>query len=152
MSEHKIHLADAITGMSDVVARITVAKALPVPVKGFLIAVGRLRAAPDPDAVYIALVEVVNWLSSLENDARVSSNMDVQAVGFARDRAHHQWASIVESHGGNVWTWRPAESLPEPKDTRYQSLKKRPAYEQRLERKPVLEVFDRLEPLISGLT
>jgi len=127
------------------IVQATVAKDLSIIVKGYTSSLARLRTAvtsTDADEVYIALGDLIEWLSRLENDPRVSSDADVQAVGFARDRAHHQWASVVSTDAQGVSTWRPASLLPAPDNPRLASAKKQPTYESRLEAKPILEVFD----------
>lgn len=132
---------------------LSVAKGLDVTVDGYVRAVERLKDAitrNDSDGVYISVTEAVNWLTSLRIPAALQGDADVVALTFARDRSHHQWASIVyrDEHTGE-WLWRSAAGLPASLDPKHQSLKKKPCYEKWLERKTVLEDFGRLETTIA---
>lgn len=131
-----------------------VAKSVAVPVKGFVLALNRLRevagSATDPDAVYIYVFETANWVASFSDNARLSGDSDVQAVSFVRNRNDHHWASVTffdESH--EKWVWRPASQMPE--HPKYPDEKLKRLYKAQLENRPVLEVFERLEPKILSL-
>jgi hypothetical protein len=131
---------------SDAVS-VSIQKARGVIVRGYRDAVSRLRDAHDAwdhDGVYIALTEATNWLHSLN----VSGHEDVDAVIFARNRSHHQWASIAYAdEGRRIYLWRPASQLPPP-DPGYggKSDKEREnKYVTGLAGKPLLEVFGRLD-------
>jgi hypothetical protein len=123
-------------------------------VRGYVLANRRLHSAvtrSDAPDLYIALFEIVNWLDSLsERDKSLNSRNEVQAVKLPRNRTHHQWASAVQNTAG-VWTWRPLENLPLPEEPKNRNEKLEPIYQRHLEGKPVVDVFDRLEPFVVAL-
>jgi len=141
----------AITAKSEVSAEVVVLRDLPIQAQGYFLALRRLRDdvanGRDP---YISLVETINWLTAISNSKApgLKGDVDIQAVRFARHRAHHDFASSVEN-AGSGWTWRAAAALPRPTDPRHDKEKQRQLYERRLQGKPVLDVFDRLEPKIA---
>jgi len=141
----------AIKATSDVdgMSAVVVLRDLPIQARGYFLAVQRLRAddANGRD-LYISLVETINWLTAISHSAGLQSDPDAQAVRFARHRAHHHFASSIEN-AGSGWTWRAAAALPRPTDPRFDNPKLRQHYEQQLQGKPVLEVFDRLGPKIA---
>ncbi len=125
--------------------------------QGFLDAVKRLEAAVDrgvdgSDHVYISIAEAGDWLDSIAHKTNnLSSDVDVQAVVFARHRTHHHLASISyydDERGTHLW--RPATQLPE--DERHKDEEHKSFYATRLAGRPVLEVFTRLVPLVRAAT
>jgi hypothetical protein len=134
--------------------RAVVVKNISVPVRGYIGAVRRLEAAvargdATPDDVFIAIFEAGNWLSSIAKQPGLTSDPLVRGLNFARNRTHHQFASIAE-WDGRTWIWRVA-NLPEPVNERHRDEKRRPLYEQHLAGNPVLDVFRRLEPKVTAL-
>jgi hypothetical protein len=134
-----------------------VSKHIRVAAKGYFAAVERLRQAvphgsEEPDDVYIALTEAVSWLWIIANaTGNLGENKDAMAVTFARNRSDHHLASMTyfdEDIGTQFW--RPETQLPDPPN--YPSKETKELYRQRLANKPVLEVFDRLEPVVAALT
>jgi hypothetical protein len=135
-----------------VTAELTVEKALRVTARGYYSAVERLRKAVDagnPDDVYISLTDTLQWLTMLAERTSIKSDNDVIALIYARERAHHQSASIVYHDEQGRWFWRPAVSLPLPDDTKHQGTKHLPIYERRLQEKPLLEAFERIDKLLA---
>src|SRR5437773_395157 len=75
-------------------------------VHGFAHAYDRLRAAisrhdTSPEEVFVPMFETLHWLVSLD-DLAVKSGVtlsadedDLQGVRLARNRAGHQWASVL---------------------------------------------------------
>jgi hypothetical protein len=130
-----------------------VEKHVGVVIRGYRLAVERLREAhdrEDHDGVFIALTEAMNWLASLADVSDLSKTEDVGAVIFARNRTHHGLASITyrgESRG--LHAWRPATQLPIPQDPRHANPKGEKMYVKRLAKQPVLDVFSRLEAVVS---
>src|SRR5436305_15113347 len=103
----------AISGTSSVTAEIVVEKALWVPTKGYLQAVRRVEAAVSAglvDEVFISVTEALQWLTNIaERRAGIKSDQDVQALIYARERAHHQYASTIYADGEDrPWLWRRA--------------------------------------------
>jgi hypothetical protein len=122
-------------------------------IHGYRLAVERLREAHDREdhnGVFIALTESMNWLASLADVSDLSKTEDVVAVIFARNRTHHVLASIAyrdESRG--LHAWRPATQLPIPQDARHANPKGEKTYMKRLAEQPILDVFSRLEAVVS---
>jgi hypothetical protein len=133
-----------------------VQKDIKVAKRGYRDAVDRLEGAvaaggDQGDAVYIAIAEAANWLDSLADWMKLSGNVDVQAVVFARHRTHHHLASIAYfDERSGAWVWRPASQLPVPEDARHSDETRKPSYVNRLEGHSVLEVFRRLHPVIAA--
>ncbi len=134
---------------------LAVSKHIRVTIEGCGRAVERLRNsidAGDADGVYISVTEAGAWVSSLADRAHLKNDPDFSALIYARDRSHHQWASVVEKPEGEDWKWRAADLLPTSENQHHQGLRdKLPNYRKRLEGKPILEVFERLTPVIEGL-
>jgi hypothetical protein len=152
--ERKEQLSSSVS----VEARISavVQKDVRVAKRGFLKAVERLETAvaegPDgADDVYISIAEAADWLDSLSAHTDISSNVDAQAVLFARHRTHHQMASIAYfDENSDTHVWRPVTQLPEPEEVQHRGDKIKPFYSKRLAGKPVLEVFTRLKPVVAS--
>jgi hypothetical protein len=134
-----------------------VSKHIRVAVKGYFASVDRLRQAvphgsKQPDDVYIALTEAVSWLWIIANaTGNLGENKDAVAVTFARNRSDHHLASMTyfdEDEGTQVW--RPETQLPDP--PKHPNKESKALYKGRLAARPVLEVFDRLEPVVATLT
>jgi hypothetical protein len=100
-----------VTGGASIGATATVhlaiSKALSVPVRGFLEAVDRTRAAAtqhDVDGLFIGATEASHWVISIsEREATLKQDLDVAALCLVRGRAHHHLGSIVsqERHMGS---------------------------------------------------
>jgi len=114
----------------------------PVPadklLQGFLQARWRVdRALPseEPWQLFFSLFETLNWATAL--DAAISRAVGgrakwwkddeqgylVSALGYARNRVHHQWAHALRARrrpngglplfeGGFTWIWRDLDELP----------------------------------------
>ena len=134
---------------------VSVSKQISVTNEGYRRAVQRLRKTIDGCdgvGVYISVTEAVAWASSLADRAQLKDDPDFSALNYARDRSHHQWASIVEEAEDKDWKWRTADQLPTSTKEQHQGLKdKLPNYKTRLEGRPILEVFERLTSVIGGL-
>jgi hypothetical protein len=130
-----------------------VTKQIGVPIHGYRLAVERLREAhnrADHDGVFIAVTEAMNWLAALGDVSSLPKDDDVQAVIFARNRTHHHSASITyPDPTRGVHMWRPATQLPAPANPRHANPKGERLYTERLAQEPVLDVFVRLEPVVS---
>jgi hypothetical protein len=134
-----------------------VSKPVRVAVKGYSAAVERLRQAiprarEEPDDFYIALVDAVSWLTNVAGAVPdLRENPDVRGVKFARHRSQHHLASITyfDEARGTHPIWRPETQLPFHPDHETPELKQ--SYTDRLADQPVLEVFDRLAPLLAAL-
>jgi len=130
---------------------------LPRMVRGFVRSANRVGLAIDAqnsDDVYISLFEAATWLDTLDERCKLRGHSrDVQAVLFVRQRTHHNWAAAasppVPGSGQAEWEWRPFENIPLNPKRRDEDLER--AYRERLERKPVMEVFERLRPMIEAL-
>jgi hypothetical protein len=143
-----------IQATSTVTAELTVLKSVGIQAEGFRRAVARLQVAVetvDDDGVYIAVLEALNWLPIVAWQLSLNRDNDVRALLYGRHRGSHQSASVIYREEGDVWRWRPAVSLPMPPPDKPQHHhpKLRAEYERRLERQPVLDVFERLPPPLS---
>jgi hypothetical protein len=135
-----------------------VQKDIRVAKRGFLQAVTRLQTAAaqgglGSDDVYISIAEAGDWLDTLTDKTSLSDDIDVQAVVFGRHRTHHHLASIAyydEEQGTHLW--RPETQLPEPEREWQKDERHKAFYAKRLASKPVLEVFERLVPLVESAT
>jgi hypothetical protein len=136
-----------LVGINDT-QQVEVSKARTVVARGFLEAVARLRQAvttDDGDAVYIALAEAANWLTSLaEDDAALSADEEAQAVLYARHRTQHQHGSTAYRDEQGGYNWRPASQLPTSRERHHRQLRRRALYVKHLEGQRVEAVFDRL--------
>jgi hypothetical protein len=113
-------------------------------VRGYVKAVDRLAdalaaGAARPDDVYAGLFEASHWLSSISdrfpNQFKLSPQ--AQAIRYARNVTHHNWASAVEWDTLNGWRWRDVNLLPSP--VRNPDL--RADYMQQLQGRPVIDGF-----------
>jgi hypothetical protein len=134
---------------------LIVVKDTAVPVRGYATAVRRLEDAAalgdsNPDDVYISLTEAAHWLSSIAEQKGLRGDVDVQALIFARNRAHHWWASVTY-FDRNCWRWRPESQLPVPDKPKHVDEKRGKIYRERLEEQPILDVMHRLLPTITAL-
>jgi hypothetical protein len=112
--------------------------------RGYHQAVRRFHTAGlDAEAAFFALFETLNWAVALdecqqEPNSEPLSGLKVEPVGtrageaggevmqavrYARNRVHHQWADAwwlregpqtVLPFRGAVWCWRPVDELPPP--------------------------------------
>jgi hypothetical protein len=134
--------------------RAAVLMNIAVLVRGYVLALRRLHDAvteSHANDIYVALFEASNWLDSIsERDAGLNSRAELQAVKFVRNRTHHQWASAVQLQD-EEWRWRPLENLPVPDDPKHRNAKLEPLYERHLAGRPVVDVFDGLEPHVTAL-
>jgi hypothetical protein len=132
----------------------TVQMGLQPMVRGYVLANRRLHNAVERSHafdIYAALFEVSHWIDSLsERDTGLNGRDQVQAVKFARNRSHHEWASAVQNTA-EEWTWRPLENLPIPEKSFHRNAKLEPIYQQHLEGTRVVDVFDQLEPFVVAL-
>jgi hypothetical protein len=150
---HHVLVDDALSVTASVTA--VVSKDIRVAIKGYSAAVERLRQAvpnarEEPDDVYIGLFEAAGWLATIATLTNLGENDDARAVIFARHRSQHHLASITyfdEARGAQLW--RPETQL--PSDPRHENAKLKRIYRDRLANKPVLEVFDRIGPVIAAL-
>jgi hypothetical protein len=155
-----VEVTGAVSASVSVTASISavVQKNVSVAVRGYVKALRRLEeAATDehrPDDVYIALAETTNWLNSISSFSELRGTIQglplVQAVSFARDRMHHQWASVTYPDHEGAWVWRPAEQLPPPDKSAHSGAKKEPFYTAHLADRPILDVLRKLEPMIRA--
>jgi hypothetical protein len=93
--------------------------------RGFRRAIDRYVAAAQQETnfgeTFIPLFEALNWAVSLR-DRLKSDGHPVQhrlgsALGYARDRVHHDWAGALHprlSDASVEWFWKPIEQLPPP--------------------------------------
>jgi hypothetical protein len=144
--EDQVPISDSISA--------SVSKSIVVPKKAYAAAVERLALASADqglaDEAFAALAEATNWLVSLTDQTDLAGDMDVQAVTFARNRAHHHWASVAYfDKERDALMWRPATQLPVPQNERFRDEKRQPVYEERLSQRPVLEVFERLRAIVA---
>ncbi len=94
------------------------------------------RGERDPDAIFIAVFNGLNWIVSIDEwinssddrarwDARPEFLDLLRALRFARNRVHHQWATaLVLKEGASfplkfpapliTWMWLPRGELPLP--------------------------------------
>jgi hypothetical protein len=150
---HQVGIADEVNIAATMSA--VVQKSIVVAARGYRQASERLAqavpaAGDDPDEAFIALVETINWLAILAEQTNLSSDVHVQAVLFARARGHHHMASIAyfdETRGTVVW--RPATQLPVPENPRHADAKREAFYSGHLSQQPVLDVFRRLERIVT---
>jgi hypothetical protein len=130
-----------------------VEKDMRVHVRGYLRALQRLenaeRAVPRrPDDIYIALSETAHWLVILER--KLPRDRDFKGVKFARNRADHQWASVTYFDRRQARSvWRAATQL--PSSPRHPDAGLERCYQDRLEAKPILDVFRRLKARVKAL-
>jgi hypothetical protein len=131
--------------------------------KGYKAAVDRYLEAAQQDtdfgATFRPLFEALNWAVStrdlLKSEGRPVRSRLANALGFARDRVHHDWAGALQPRrfpvaatapiapgysltlsGHSVeWFWKPVEELPPPSGGRQKDEKAyrdllagRPAY------------------------
>jgi hypothetical protein len=109
-------------------------------VKGYRRALARFAASADsrdPEERFIPLFEALNWIASILDVQRkrgsAINDETARALGFARNRVHHQWADALEprdlpnarivsaASGSRIvtpptrldWFWKPEHQLPE---------------------------------------
>ena len=105
----------------------------------------------DHDGVFISLTEIVHWLTTYaEKVPDVGGRDDVQAVIWARNRAHHQLASLIGENADGAYCWRPAAVLPAPDEARFQDEKREGLYVTHLENRRLIDVFRSLEPIMGS--
>ncbi|MGB3687327.1 MAG: hypothetical protein WA991_16050 [Ornithinimicrobium sp.] len=104
----------------------------------------------DAVAMFHPLFEALNWATALDDQVgahwapagsplgwewrrRVPEGRYVQAVRFARNRVHHQWADALNRTDGAVWplrwptawqewSWRASADLPDGRDERHRDV------------------------------
>ena len=125
-----------------------------VMVRGYVLAVRRLHDAVErshAEDIYAALFEATNWLDSLsERDSGFNSRDEVKGVKYVRNRAHHQFASLVQLQN-NEWRWRPLENLPLPDERRHHNRKLEPFCKRHLADSSVTAIFETIEPYVVAL-
>src|SRR5262249_43798175 len=107
-------------------------------------------AVGDADGVYISVTEATNWLVSIADGSTLKGDQDVEALRHARNRSHHNWASIVFQNDTGTWLWRPASQLPAPTDQKKRGVRLEPIYVRVLEGQPMLDVFGRLASKVAS--
>ena len=151
--EHNI--SDGASIGTTATLHIAISKTLSVPARGFREAVADARRASaqnDVDGLFIAATNASQWVTAITwQKAELKNNKDVVALSFARDRAHHQLGSLISQDANGTWTWRSLEVLPLPEPRFQGRTHEQQAYRTRLADQPLLDVFDRLEPVIAAL-
>jgi hypothetical protein len=131
------------------------------------------RADVDPMDRFIALFETLNWAAAmLDPDSPLYATLEAddtaQGMRYVRNRAHHQWADVLDPQdvpfprpvmatgrpGGMVlgpiwvrdWFWKPLDQLPAP--TRGKDETGRDAYEAKLAGQPARFALDHLADLL----
>jgi hypothetical protein len=142
----------AIRGTSRVEANLVVLKDISVQKVGYDDALDRLRnaiTAADVHRVYTSVSEALNWLVSITDRSALGSDDDAKALRHARNRSHHQSASIVFVDKSGAWFWRLESQLPPPTNKRFDNASLKKMYAQRLEGQPLLDVFGRLASKVA---
>src|SRR6188472_2639153 len=78
-----------LTGQSTQAVEVVVQKHLATQIRGFILALRRLRAAlaatsPNADDIYVYLTETCQWLDIVAEREKLTGDVDFQAVSFAR--------------------------------------------------------------------
>ena len=138
-------------------------------VDAYLAALSRVRAAEDSgdeaattaESITIALTEALMWVDTLRQTTRkmgrgrelskiVAADPVVQALSFARARAHHHWGSVV-TQGESRWVWNSADVLPPPERDRYADPDGEALYRQLLEGRPIVEALESVAGLLGDV-
>jgi hypothetical protein len=139
-------------------------------VDAYLAALSRVRAAEDSgeeaaataELITIGLTEALMWVDTLRTTNRkmgrgqelskiVAADPVVQALAFARARAHHHWASIVtQGESPRRWVWNSADVLP-PAPDRYADQDGEALYRQLLQGRPVVEALETVAGLLGDV-
>jgi hypothetical protein len=141
-------------GTSSLAVELSVGRSTSEAARGFDMALARLRGVISDSLsgdTYIYLAEALMWLAVLaEQRPEIRGAEDVVALVYARERAHHQLASLIYPTDAGLWHWRPADQLPTSRNEKHRGLRHRPIYERRLEGKPMIEALERVEKLLAS--
>jgi hypothetical protein len=143
-----------IIGTSGLAIELSVGRSAGEAARGFDMALARLRGVIGNTLSgdrYIYLAEALMWLAVLaEQRPEIREVQDVAALVYARERAHHQLASLIYPTDAGLWLWRLADQLPTSRDEKHRGLRHRPLYERLLEGKPMIEALERVEELLAS--
>jgi hypothetical protein len=142
--------------------------------QGYTRAVDRYLASAQQDTnfgeTFIPLFEALNWAVStrdfFKEEGRPVRDRLASALGYARDRVHHDWAGALEParfpvessvmvipgvslslSGYSVeWFWKPVEQLPPPSGGR---VKDKRAYQELLAGKSAYETLNALRSMFE---
>jgi hypothetical protein len=133
--------------------------------------VERSLGSEDPWPLFFSVFEVLNWIVAFDSAIHSVAGTrkrkwwrdDEQgyllaAVGYARNRVHHQWEHALRLHhrpkgglplfeGGFTWVWRDLDDL--PRETRRSAREGKDAYGYMVRREPrVVYTLRDIEPTL----